>query len=83
MSAPIRGAYRRNRTGVAGITEQVIAKPEGRMHRYFIVTPHGRRFNIDTLGRPEAFRRALALRAQHEQAILNTAHRAAKEAARG
>lgn len=69
MSAPIRAAYRGNNTGVSGITEQVLAKTGRKVHRYYIVTPMRRRFNIDTLGRSEAFRRALRLRASHEEAV--------------
>lgn len=80
MSATIRGAYRPNTTGVGGITEQVLAKTGRPMHRYYIVTPMRRRFNIDTLGRPEAFRRALRLRAEHETALTRAA---AKEALHG
>ena len=60
-----------NNTGVTGITEQVYCHNQGRPHRFFIVTPHGKRFNIDSLGRPEAWRRALRLRAEHESAILH------------
>ena len=65
----VRRIYRCNNTGVCGITEQVLAKTGRRQYRYYIVTPHRRRFNIDTLGRDEAFRRALRLRAEHEQSI--------------
>jgi hypothetical protein len=91
MSTTIRKAQARNNTGVCGITEQVLAKTGRRTHRYFIVTPQRRRFNIDTLGRPEAFRRALQLRAGHEIAVMRaarpvTSHQSpvtAKEAPRG
>ena len=80
MSTAIRKAYRGSTTGIAGVTEQVLAKTGRPQHRYYIVTPHRRRFNIDTLGRPEAFRRALRLRAEHETALTRAA---AKEARRG
>lgn len=81
MSATIRQAQARNNTGICGITETVYRDARWDItHRYFVVTPKRRRFNIDTLGRPEAFRRALRLRAEHEQAVLN---RSGKEAARG
>lgn len=61
----------KNNTGQTGITEQIYQDPRGgRAFRVFIVTPHGARFNIDTLGRPEAWRRALSLRADHERAVI-------------
>lgn len=76
----------RSNTGVAGISEQVFRDHRGKMHRCFFVTPHYRRFNIDVLGRPEAWRRALRLRAEHEAAILPRqlagAHTRLKEAVR-
>ena len=65
-------ASHKSNTGVAGITEQVYSdrRWRGAWHRYFVVTPHRSRFNIDTLGRDEAWRRALKLRAGHEAAVL-------------
>ncbi len=71
----------RNKTGVIGITLQIQtdlrnAKPHP--IRYFLVTPMMRRFNIERLGREEAFRRAVALRAEHERA-----YTARMEASRG
>lgn len=60
----------RSNTGVAGISEQVFHDRRGKLRRCFFVTPHYRRFNIDVLGRDEAWRRALRLRAEHEAAIL-------------
>lgn len=54
-------------TGVVGVTFVRTHTMVGHVHRYFFVTPHQRRFNIDSLGWTEAFRRAVELRAEHEQ----------------
>jgi len=72
----LRSKDRRNKTGCVGISETVIqARKNGRVSckRYFYVQlgRQSRRFNIDALGRAEAWRRALRLRARHEILIQN------------
>ena len=59
-----RATNPRNRTGVVGIS---IGRDRGRGHTYFWVNlgRSARRFCITTLGRDEAWRRAVALRLEH------------------
>jgi hypothetical protein len=60
---------RRNRTGCVGISIVRTHIPSGRVCRFFAVhlgIAGNRKFNIDTLGRNEAWRRALKLRAGYE-----------------
>lgn len=69
LTAPRKKSIR-NRTGVIGVTLQIQADSRAKMPkhiRYYVVSPMMRRFNIETLGREEAFRRAVALRAEHER----------------
>lgn len=61
----VRPAYANNKTGICGISE-VFIKHGPRFRPFFVVSPHRRRFGIDTLGREEAFRRAVKCRAEHE-----------------
>jgi hypothetical protein len=64
----IRKGNRRNNTGILGVTET--HKRNGNVIEHvFMVSPHRRRFNIKTLGREEALRRAVALRAAHEACV--------------
>jgi hypothetical protein len=64
----------RSTTGVVGISIQTTfaRRNRTRAHRFFVVRwchdrkPGCKRFNIDTLGKSEAWRRALRLRAEHE-----------------
>lgn len=63
----------RNNTGVTGIHYVRAARAKrAPVHRYFVVTREktrgSRRFNIDTLGKEEAWRRALRCRAEFEAA---------------
>lgn len=60
----------RSNTGVVGITETIYCPSDRKPVRVFVVTPHQRRFNIERLGRDEALRRAMQLRASHEALVL-------------
>jgi hypothetical protein len=66
---------RRNKTGCVGISiVRTRITSSGRLCRFFAVhlgVRGNRKFNIDTLGRNEAWRRALQLRAEHEKKTLN------------
>jgi hypothetical protein len=64
----IHALQSRNNTGIAGVTETHKRNGKALVH-CFVVSPHRRRFNIKTLGREEAFRRAVALRAKHEAEV--------------
>lgn len=87
----LKKVYRRNkrsRTGVQGIGYYVGPAAPGRTtkYRYFVVSNgrQVRRFNITTLGKEEAWRRALKCRAEHElriRAINETILSARKRAA--
>lgn len=59
-----RERYARNRTGIVGIS---IGFDRFKGHRYVYVNlgSTNRKFNADALGLTEAFRRAMALRAEH------------------
>jgi hypothetical protein len=60
-------------TGVVGISYQISRDARrNTVRRVLVVSPHRRKFNIDTLGRAEAWRRALALRAEHETRVTGT-----------
>lgn len=61
----LRGKHARNKTGVVGISVSRRAS-DGRHEIYVNLGKHHRRFCIETLGRKEAWRRALQLRAAHE-----------------
>ncbi len=65
----VRRRFARNRTGVVGISLEY----ERVRDRHFYVVNLGaghRRFCVETLGRPEAWRRAVALRHEHERKVL-------------
>ena len=67
----INSGHCRNKTGVLGVSEIITSHGRGRGLRHqFVVSPMQRSFNIKTLGRAEAFRRAVELRAKHELAVL-------------
>lgn len=61
-----RGRDRRSQTGVVGISFSHIVRGH-RSHTYYVVNLGStcRRFCIETLGRSEALRRAMALRREH------------------
>jgi hypothetical protein len=61
---------RRNRTGCVGIS---IVRTGG--HRFFAAHAGGtnRKFNIDSLGKEEAWRRALRYRAEYERTLRRAA----------
>lgn len=71
---------KRNNTGCVGISVVRTNLPSGRICRFFSVHLSGgvsrtgrssnRKFNIDTLGKEEAWTRALRCRAQHEIRVL-------------
>lgn len=66
----VRRRHARNRTGCPGISFSV--ERHGRKtYEYFYVNlgRRNRRFNITALGREEAWRRALTLRAEHEDRV--------------
>jgi hypothetical protein len=67
----IRHRDRRNKTGCVGISLVRTKLPSGRRCRFFAahLGKTNRKFNIDTLGRQEAWRRALRLRADYEKAV--------------
>ena len=73
---------RQTNTGVPGISFGIRMSPSGRKVNYFFTRDDRRSFsfNIDTLGREEAWNRALRVRAQHEREV--TARNAAIMAAR-
>lgn len=81
----VRRRQARNRSGVVGVYEST--RPDGRGRRYVYVQIGSRtcRFNVGTLGRAEAWRRGIALRAAHECKIAqaNAAIVAARDAAEG
>ena len=66
----LRPRYASNKTGVAGISEIVVRHSGNYMIHKFVVSPMRRGFNIRTLGRAEAWRSAVQLRAAHECAVL-------------
>lgn len=80
----VRQRFARNRTGCPGISYGQ-QRRHNRDYEFFYVNlgKTHRRFNITTLGREEAWRRALKLRAEHEARIaeINGAIRAAREKA--
>lgn len=59
-----REAHARNRTGVVGISFGV-DRARGRTYFWVNLGTGSRRFCIETLGRAEAWRRAVALRKEH------------------
>jgi hypothetical protein len=72
----------RNRTGCVGISHIRTTKKrrDGTLRSFFSVharkpdgRAHNRKFCIETLGRHEAWRRALKFRAEHEVAIARRA----------
>lgn len=64
----VRKRYNRSSTGVIGISLSR-RKRDGRLSFIVNLGSTNRRFPIDTLGRTEAFRRAVALRRAHEKKI--------------
>lgn len=84
---PVQGPYlrwarsvdRRSKTGVVGVSVSR-ERATGRLYVRVRLGRSCRRFNIATLGRAEAFRRALALRREHLEKIMQA--RAAILAAR-
>lgn len=76
MRAPfLQKSNRRNKTGVVGIS---VLRQRGhdsrRVHTYFSVSRgvgRYRKFNVDTLGKEEAWRRALRCRAEFERSHLS------------
>jgi hypothetical protein len=81
----IRTVYSRNQTGCVGISvvRSASGRRDGTMLTYFSAHARltsgrkGRRVNrkfcVETLGRQEAWRRALKFRAQHERAVVGRA----------
>jgi len=64
----VRRRHARNKTGVVGVSLEYERARE--QHFYVVNLGSGhRRFCIETLGRTEAFRRAVALRHEHERKI--------------
>ncbi len=63
---------RRSRTGCVGVSVVVTTNAKGRVRRFFSAHVGGtnRKFCIDTLGKQEAWRRALRLRARYEARVL-------------
>ena len=61
---------KRNKTGCVGISLVRTNVPSGRVYRFYSVHFAGtnRKFNIDLLGKKEAWRRACELRAEFELA---------------
>jgi hypothetical protein len=64
----VRSTYANSKTGICGVSE-ICTVFKGRMVHKFVVSPMRTGFNIKTLGREEALRRAVALRAKHEAAV--------------
>ena len=64
----VRTRHARNKTGVVGIS---LEYERARERRFFVVNlgRRHRRFCIETLGRAEAWRRAVALRSEHVRKI--------------
>lgn len=60
----VRTRHARNQTGCVGIS--ISHSRDGRTYYYAQLGPTSRRFCIQTLGRQEAFRRAVKARADHE-----------------
>lgn len=82
--------HSRNRTACVGISLVTTAsnRRDGTAQRFFSVHCRGadgrarnRKFCIETLGREEAWRRAVACRAAHERGVMARTARAGKEAA--
>jgi len=70
----VRTKFSRNTTGVPGISlSRIACNAGGKKYLYFYVQlgRATRRFNITTLGKSEAWRRALKCRADHELSIRN------------
>lgn len=64
----VRRRDRRNKTGIVGISVSRSGKT-GRHYLYVNLGSTSRRFCIETLGRTEAWRRAVALRREHLRKI--------------
>ena len=62
----VRGLDRRNKTGCVGISYTRSQTKPNFSHFCAQLGPTCRKFRIETLGRHEAFRRAVAARAEHE-----------------
>lgn len=66
-----RRRFARNKTGVVGISLSRKVRANGRIERRLVVNlgSTNRSFNVETLGPNEAWKRAVALRAQHEAKV--------------
>lgn len=65
----LRTKHARNTTGVVGISEGC-DRARGKTYFYVTLGSRCRRFCIETLGRGEAFKQALTLRAAHERKVM-------------
>jgi aspartate aminotransferase-like enzyme len=63
----VRREHRRNRTGCVGIS--ISRSARGKTYYVANLGSTNRRFCIETLGRAEAFKRALQARAKHELTV--------------
>jgi hypothetical protein len=63
----VRSDHRRNRTGCVGIS--ISRSKRGRTYYVANLGSTNRRYCIETLGRAEAFKRALQARAKHELTV--------------
>jgi hypothetical protein len=71
----VRSRHARNRTGCPGVSFSVERRGR-KTYQFFYVNlgRRNRRFNITTLGREEAWRRAIKLRAEHEARVEEINH---------
>lgn len=83
MNAPLHGyegrqhaaratrVHRRShtKTGVVGISLAAKQRKHRPLRHYFVVAPHRAEFCVETLGRQEAWRRAIQVRAAHERSL--------------